>query len=240
MKFSKINYFFYLLSPLLGMFLCLCIWFIYPYWGVISFPQYSLIIFFCLSRLIVYFLLGSGWSGYSKYSSFGSYRAVSQAISYEVRIIFILIFFCWFVGSYNLFNWLILKRKFLILFYFLPIFFLWVLICLAETNRSPFDFAEGESELVSGFNTEYRGGLFSLIFISEYGSILFLCIFTSFLFLSVLSNVFMAFFISFLFLWVRGSFPRLRYDLFMIIAWKGILILVLGFLIYGFIICINY
>jgi NADH-ubiquinone oxidoreductase chain 1 len=100
---------------------------------------------------------------------------------------------------------------------------------LAERNRSPFDFSKGESELVSGFNTEYGGGLFSIIFITEYGSILFLGVFSSFFFLGGGYLIGLkSFLVSSFYVWVRGRFPRLRYDKLMIISWKGLLPLVLG------------
>jgi len=83
------------------------------------------------------------------------------------------------IGRYNLFTFFLFQSKISFFVFSLPLFVLWLIICLAESNRSPFDFSEGESELVSGFNTEYGGGAFSLIFITEYGSILFLCLFTS-------------------------------------------------------------
>lgn len=115
-----------------------------------------------------------------------------------------------------------------------PIVFIWAISCYAETNRSPFDFREGESELVSGFNTEYGGGSFSLIFIGEYRSILFLSILRAFIFKSnSLIFLLIATIISFSFLWLRCSFPRLRYDKLIIIAWKGLLIYVLGLLFMG-------
>lgn len=121
---------------------------------------------------------------------------------------------------------------FIVLFF--PLLLVWAISCYAETNRSPFDFREGESELVSGFNTEYGGGLFSLIFIGEYSSILFLRVLTSFVFcLSTLYFVFIVILVSFSFLWLRCSFPRLRYDKLIIIAWKGLLIYVLAILCLG-------
>jgi NADH-ubiquinone oxidoreductase chain 1 len=93
-KVIKLNYFIYYFSPLLGMFLCLMLWFILPMWSSMAFSVYGLIFFFCVSRLIVYFLLGRGWSSRSKYSAIGAYRAAAQAISYEVRIILMLLGFC--------------------------------------------------------------------------------------------------------------------------------------------------
>lgn len=106
--------------------------------------------------------------------------------------------------------------------------FLWGFSILAECNRRPFDFSEGESELVSGFNTEYRGGLFSFIFIGEYSSIIFFCLLTSLLFVGNFYLIIFFIFLLVFYLWVRSSFPRLRYDLLMEIRWKGLLFLLMG------------
>jgi len=182
-KLIKINYFLFYLSPLLGIFLCLVLWIIFPVWASLTYVFYGLVLFFfCVSSLMVYFLLGSGWSSRSKYSAIGAYRAAAQAISYEVRMILMLLGFCWFIGRYNFIGWSFFQGEIWFCFFCVPLFFCWMIACLAERNRSPFDFSEGESELVSGFNTEYGGGLFSIIFITEYGSILFLGIFTAMFF----------------------------------------------------------
>lgn len=235
-KFEKLNFFLYSFSPILGLFLCILLWVVFPFWGNLSYFIYNIILFFCIISFMVYFLLGCGWSGYSKYSAIGSYRSAAQCISYEVSLILALIGFCWLVRGY-FFSFLIYWQTTIwFLFLSLPLFFVWLLICLAESNRSPFDFSEGESELVSGFNTEYGGGFFSLIFITEYGSILFLRIFTSIFFIG--AGFFLTlkgFFISFFYIWVRGSFPRLRYDKLMLIGWKRILPFVLGFILYLFV-----
>lgn len=121
-------------------------------------------------------------------------------------------------------------------FFLLPPFaVLWFLSCLAETNRAPFDLAEGESELVSGFNIEYGGGEFAFLFVAEYGRILFMSFFTSVLFLGGSMSSLGLFlivkfmFLSYLFLWVRGSYPRMRYDALISLTWKSVLSFVLAF-----------
>jgi NADH-ubiquinone oxidoreductase chain 1 len=119
--------------------------------------------------------------------------------------------------------------------YFSPLFFLrilfvcWFISCIAERNRSPFDFSEGESELVSGFNTEYGGGLFSIIFVGEYSSIILLSFFTSVLFVGSFTITISIYMFSFGYLWIRVRFPRLRYDFLIMIAWKGLVFLVVAY-----------
>lgn len=113
---------------------------------------------------------------------------------------------------------------------------MWFVSCLAETNRTPFDFAEGESELVSGFNTEYRAGGFALIFIAEYSSILFMSALTAILFFGGDGRRWRFYikvvFVRFCFVWVRGTLPRFRYDKLMYLAWKRFLPVALNYIMF--------
>jgi len=121
----------------------------------------------------VYFFLLRGWVRNSRFRVFGGYRTSAQAISYEIILIIIILLVCILIDFLNL---MILSKSFqdkVVFVILVGLVGCWVISCLAECNRSPFDFSEGESELVSGFNTEYIGGLFSLIFIGEYRSIIF-------------------------------------------------------------------
>lgn len=231
------------LSPVIGLFLSFfyLVLFLIP-WGGFHL-EFGVVLFLVISSLGVYPLLGCGWRSNSIYGLLGCYRAVAQTISYEVSLALILLSLVIIVGSYNL----ICISSFwgLKILLFSLIFFIWLISCLAETNRSPFDFAEGESELVSGFNIEYGGGGFALIFIAEYSNIIFMCLLSFYLFFFV--NIFFPVFILFLigfFLWVRGAFPRYRYDKLIILAWKSLLPLVLGYFlfIFGviFILCRNF
>jgi NADH-ubiquinone oxidoreductase chain 1 len=153
----------------------------FSYFSFFSF-FFGILLFFFVSSLSVYFLLFRGVFSGSFYSKIGSFRASSQAVSYEVRIIFI---FLSYVFLFSFFSFLDLFNLGGGIYFFLlsfPIFFCWFFSCLAETGRSPFDFIEGESELVSGFNTEYFGYYFVFIFLCEYSFIIFLCLLTSFIF----------------------------------------------------------
>lgn len=143
-------------------------------------------------------------------------------------MIFSILALCFRFNTYDIVLYLWSSNSFRYLFTF-PLIIIFLVTCYAETNRSPFDFSEGESELVSGFNTEYIGGIFSVIFIAEYGSILVLRVLGSTLFgmFSIISYLF-TIIISLSFLWVRRTFPRLRYDKLMIIAWKGLLVYVIS------------
>jgi NADH-ubiquinone oxidoreductase chain 1 len=122
----------------------------------------------------VYFLVGCGWGSNSTYAIVGAIRGVAQTISYEVRMAFIFICLILFTGAYRIVYVRIGQFYMWGLYSHFLVFLCWLIFLLAETNRTPFDFAEGESELVSGFNVEYGRGGFALLFLGEYGSIIFI------------------------------------------------------------------
>nr|YP_009227836.1 NADH dehydrogenase subunit 1 [Gynaephora qinghaiensis]AIC83218.1 NADH dehydrogenase subunit 1 [Gynaephora qinghaiensis] len=230
------NYIVYYFSPVISFILSLLIWMVIPYYfNLVSFNLGILFIMSCLS-MGVYGVMVAGWSSNSNYSLLGSLRSVAQTISYEVSLVMILLSSVLMVMDFNLmfFFYYQLNIWFMVLMY--PLSLCWISSMLAETNRTPFDFAEGESELVSGFNVEYSGGGFALIFLSEYSSILFMGLMfvliymggyelTLFFYLKLL-------FISFLFIWVRGTLPRYRYDKLMYLAWKSYLPISLNLLLF--------
>lgn len=180
--------------------------------------------------------MGAGWSSNSKYALLGCLRAVAQTISYEVRLALILLRMLLLVGGFDLVLFGDIQRDVWFLYLAFPLSLIWFASCLAETNRTPFDFAEGESELVSGFNTEYRAGGFALIFLAEYARILFIRVLFVIIFLggSLLSLFFYvkAMFITFCFVWVRGTLPRFRYDKLMYLAWKRFLPVALNYALF--------
>nr|AIY62022.1 NADH dehydrogenase subunit 1 [Constrictotermes cavifrons] len=230
------NYLVYYFSPVFGFFLSLLVWLLVPYLsGFISF-ELGLLFFLACTSLGVYTVMVAGWSSNSGYSLLGGLRALAQTISYEVSLAFILLSFVVLVCSYNLSYFYFFQIYLWLIFLSLPLSFVWFISCLAETNRTPFDFAEGESELVSGFNVEYGGGGFALIFLAEYASILFMSLLFCIIFLG--SDLYSFFFyislafISFLFIWVRGTMPRFRYDKLMYLAWKSFLPLSLNYLLF--------
>jgi len=168
----------------------------------------------------VYALLAAGWGSNSKYSTMGSTRCIAQCISYEVCITLLLICFCLF-SSFKL----LASSSFIFLLCFRHLSLILFLVILAETNRSPFDFAEGESELVSGYNVEYSGPGFVVLFLSEYLSILFMSFLVGSLSIGVtyFPSLLSALFLAFTFVWVRGTLPRFRYDQLMGLCWKSLL-----------------
>lgn len=171
----------------------------------------------------MYFILIIGWAANSKYCHLGSIRRVAQIISYEVSFFLIILFIVIISNSYSLTQ---IRESQNILHFFwgnLILFIIWIISCLAETNRRPFDFAEGESELVSGFNVEYIGGWFALIFLAEYISILILRLISTIIFFNHLnkpSSILILITISILLIWIRGTLPRFRYDILIKLRWK--------------------
>nr|YP_010620966.1 NADH dehydrogenase subunit 1 [Hebardina concinna]WAX39310.1 NADH dehydrogenase subunit 1 [Hebardina concinna] len=230
------NYLCYYFAPIFSLFLSLLIWIIIPYIsGLFSF-ELGLLFFLCCTSLGVYTVMIAGWSSNSNYALLGGLRSVAQTISYEVSLALILLSFVFLIGSYNLLDFYNFQFYIWMIFFTFPLSLVWFTSCLAETNRTPFDFAEGESELVSGFNVEYSSGGFALIFLAEYASILFMSMLFCIIFLGSDINSLLFYiklsFISFLFIWVRGTMPRFRYDKLMYLAWKGFLPLSLNYLLF--------
>lgn len=226
----------YYFSPVISLFLSLFVWFCVPF--LIKLYSFSLgvLFFFCCLRFGVYTVILAGWSSNSLYALLGSLRAIAQTISYEVALVIMLLSILFLINSFNLVYFELFQNKLWFIFLFLPIRIIWIISRLAETNRTPFDFAEGESELVSGFNVEYGAGGFALIFLAEYARILFISLLVVLLFLgSTLISLFFFLkltFISFLFIWVRGAYPRYRYDKLINMAWKSYLPIVLNLLFF--------
>uniref|UniRef100_UPI003002A332 NADH dehydrogenase subunit 1 n=1 Tax=Arria brevifrons TaxID=2908858 RepID=UPI003002A332 len=228
------NYLLYYMCPVFSLFLSLILWMLMPYVsGMLTFNLGLLFFLSCIS-MGVYTIMLSGWSSNSNFALLGSLRAVAQTISYEVSLALVLLSFVFLVSSYSLLDFYYYQVGMWFMFFSLPLCMMWFISCLAETNRSPLDFAEGESELVSGFNVEYSSGGFALIFLGEYSSILFMSMMMCIIFLgSDLNSLLFYFklmFISFMYIWVRGTLPRYRYDKLMYLAWKSFLPLSLNFL----------
>lgn len=220
------NFTSYFFSPSVRLILSLIIWFSLPIFKPILLIKIGLLIFFSILGLGVYPILIAGWSSNSNFSLIGGIRALAQTISYEVSLIFIILRNIILNNSINFFK-LIEVQKIFVYIFFIFNFLLWIISCTAELNRTPFDFAEGESELVSGFNTEYRRGTFAIIFIAEYIIILFFRRFSTIIFfgfyISELKYFITVILFIFFFVWMRATLPRYRYDLLINFSWKIVL-----------------
>ena len=223
LKRLMVDKFYYFFIPFFSIFtmrvLSLSIWF---YSATVIIRN---IVFFILiiSSVIVYILFILGWARENVYGVLGGLRRSSQIIAYEIIIFFVMILIVIYYISWNPLNF-----KFSIV-YILDLFVIWLLILLVETNRSPYDFAEGERELVSGYNIEYIGVLFAYMFIAEYGILVFFSWVTTVIFL----NWYLFWVVLLFLIVVRGFVPRSRYDILISNCWKFIFI-VLRFLIFKF------
>lgn len=225
------------------------LWGLIPFGNyVVSSPDLGILLFLALSSFAVYGVLVGGWASNSRYAFLGSIRSASQMLSYELILGLLILFVCVQAKSFNFidvanaqkYTWFILPLA--------PIFVVYITTILAETNRTPFDLPEAESELVSGYSVEYASLPFAFYFIAEYGAlivwahvstILFLGGWNSFVYLPylpfILTFELKALFILFLFCWIRATLPRYRWDQLMELAWRYFLPIVLFgiFLIYG-------
>nr|YP_010713130.1 NADH dehydrogenase subunit 1 [Rhodesiella elegantula]WDA93996.1 NADH dehydrogenase subunit 1 [Rhodesiella elegantula] len=230
------NYISYYFSPVFSLFLSLLCWLCIPFFIKLFSFNLGILFFLCCTSMGVYTIMIAGWSSNSNYALLGSLRSVAQTISYEVSLALILLSFIFLIGDYNFINFFYYQNYLWFMVLLFPMMLVWLSISLAEMNRTPFDFAEGESELVSGFNIEYSSGGFALIFLAEYASILFMSMLFVLMFMggdlfSIMFYVKLTF-ISFLIIWVRGSLPRFRYDKLMYLAWKSFLPLSLNYLMF--------
>nr|AXA45210.1 NADH dehydrogenase subunit 1 [Clionella kraussii] len=239
-KPTMANYSPYFVAPVFSFVLALLLWQLYPSLYSTSYFKWGILFFLCVSSLNVYGTLLAGWASNSKYALLGSLRAIAQTISYEVSMALILLFPLFLVGTFNFVEIKESQEMIWLSFIMIPVSLMWFVTCVAETNRAPFDFAEGESELVSGFNIEYGAAGFALIFLAEYANILVMSLFSALLFFggssllvieSDLGFMFKVLFFVFAFIWVRASYPRFRYDLLMGLTWKSFLPVALSFLL---------
>nr|YP_004300533.1 NADH dehydrogenase subunit 1 [Crassostrea nippona]ADE18731.1 NADH dehydrogenase subunit 1 [Crassostrea nippona] len=229
--------FVFFLIPCVSLLLCFLGWQIFPANMVSPSAGNDILFFLVVSSVNAHVAIMSGWCSSSKYASVGGVRGFAQVISYEICLSITLVAVMFFGGSMSFFllsdsGWSAWWS-----FYCIPVAVLWVTICLAEANRAPFDLVEAESELVSGFNTEFSAGSFAGLFIAEYGMILLMCLVTVWSFFqnacvwTVLGSVWMftkVGFFAFFFIWTRSTFPRFRYDQLMMAAWKSLLPFILG------------
>nr|YP_010334249.1 NADH dehydrogenase subunit 1 [Crematogaster matsumurai]UNH90058.1 NADH dehydrogenase subunit 1 [Crematogaster matsumurai] len=235
-KVLNSNWILYYLCPMIMFFMMIMNWFMIPFFTNIYFKNYTLLVVVLILTLMGYMVLLMGWSSNSSYSMVGAMRAIAQTLSYEVSFIMIIMVLMVLSESY-VFEDFLKWQKVSNMFILFPLFLVFFISVLAELNRSPMDFVEGESELVSGFNIEYFSGGFALIFLAEYGMIIFFSYLMMIMFIGVKSLVYMYIWLNLmisLIIFMRGLLPRMRYDELMYLCWKIILPFVLSYLIFIF------
>jgi NADH-quinone oxidoreductase subunit H len=245
---TNANTFGFVIAPVLTLFLSLFGWVVMPFsltgWFVDI--DLGLLFLFAVSGLGVYGIILSGWASNSRYAFFGALRSAAQMVSYEVSIGLTLVSMLLCVGSLNFIQIIVFQCFIFFVIPFLPLFLMFLVSILAETNRAPFDLPEAESELVSGYNVEYASMGFALFFLAEYSSMILMSALTVVIFLGgwlsinlLVSNTIVApiifglkiSFILFFYIWVRASFPRYRIDQLMRLCWKIFLPISLAFVL---------
>nr|YP_010951090.1 NADH dehydrogenase subunit 1 [Ophidiomyces ophidiicola]WML69486.1 NADH dehydrogenase subunit 1 [Ophidiomyces ophidiicola] len=272
---TQANLVLFFLGPIITLIFSLLGYAVIPY-GLGSYiADFDLGILYMLavSSLSTYGILLAGWSANSKYAFLGSLRSTAQLISYELILSSVILLVILFTGSLNLTVIIESQNAINFIFPLFPLFLIFFIGCIAETNRAPFDLAEAESELVSGFMTEHSAVIFVFFFLAEYASIVLICILTSVLFLGgylyipFVNSLFYLFnldlffdlqfttfnpyflldflldcfsslnlalktsFLIFVFIWVRASFPRIRFDQLMSACWTILLPIIIGYII---------
>lgn len=250
----------FLLAPGITFVLSLMGWAVIPFAEgvVICDINLGILYLFAVSALNVYGILFAGWASNSKYAFLGALRSAAQMVSYEISIGFTVLSVVVCAGSFNLNTIVVAQQKIWYIFPLLPIFFIFYISMLAETNRHPFDLPEAEAELVSGYNVEYSAMTFALFFLGEYANMLLMSTFAAILFLGGWLSPFGMFPFTFIpstiwlclkiligvtfFIVTRATLPRYRYDQLMYLGWKCFLPLTLGYLLFtvGILISFNW
>lgn len=228
----------FMFAPMLTFFLSLVAWAVIPFQEklVLADVNVGVLYLFAISSLAVYGIIMAGWASNSKYAFLGGLRSAAQMVSYEVSIGLVIITVLLLAGSLNLSDIVKAQQNMWFCIPLFPMFIVFFISGLAETNRAPFDLPEGESELVGGFNVEYSSMSFALFFLGEYANMILMSAMTTILFLGgwlpplniepftwVPGAIWFALkiaFCLFLFLWVRATLPRYRYDQLMRLGWK--------------------
>ena len=246
---TNANKFLFLLAPLLALIPAFAAWAVIPAddWLVLADINAGVLYVLAMTSLGVYGLIVAGWASNSKYAFLGALRSTAQMVSYEVSMGLSLIGVLILAGSLNLTDIVLAQQGNIFDWYWfplLPLFFVYVISGVAETNRAPFDVAEGESEIVAGFHIEYAGSSFAVFFLAEYANMILISALITIFFmggwlspfagLPLVGGTFLAeggihwflaktVFFMFLFLWLRATFPRYRYDQIMRLGWKVLL-----------------
>lgn len=276
---TQANLVLFFLGPVITLIFSLLGYAVIPYGPGLAIWDFDLGILYMLavSSLATYGILLAGWSANSKYAFLGSLRSTAQLISYELILSSAILLVILLTGSLNLTVNIEAQRSIWFIVPLFPVFIIFFIGSVAETNRAPFDLAEAESELVSGFMTEHSAAIFVFFFLAEYASIVLICIFSSILFLGGYNDIFINYLINimyffnieiittenvnffsnlteglinslslglktslliFVFIWVRASFPRIRFDQLMSYCWTILLPIIIAFII--FIPCLVY
>ncbi|MDW2981129.1 MAG: NADH-quinone oxidoreductase subunit NuoH [Rhodanobacter sp.] len=241
---TKANRFLYYLAPMIALIPALAVWAVVPFSStmVLSNANAGVLYLLAMTSMGVYGIIIAGWASNSRYALLGAMRSAAQVISYELAMGLCLVCVLVLAGSLNLteiVNAQAGSKGILDWFWLplLPVFVIYFISGVAETNRAPFDMAEGESEIVAGFHVEYSGSAFALFFLAEYANMILISFLAAVLFMGGWLSPFpaswgfvgqggfpwlliKAFLFSFLFLWFRATFPRYRYDQIMRLGWK--------------------
>nr|AJD22704.1 NADH dehydrogenase subunit 1 [Colletes gigas] len=228
------NFYHYMICPILILILSFMLWFVSPFYFNLYNNNYSILFMLSVMSMSVFPMMISGWSSNSHYSMLGSIRSIAQSIAYEISLFLMLLILMILTEGFSFYNFMMFQKYIKFFIFLFPLYYLFILSMLVELNRTPFDLIEGESELISGFNTEYFSSQFTMIFMAEYLSISFMSMILSVMFfgydLYSIKFLFMYYFHLMLIIWLRGVLPRMRYDELMMMCWKIFLPITLFYL----------